>query len=201
MKATLEVEGRLRDMLRAELLRRLARPILPEACAHNYRHPLDHRKTVLGEPNASYNRIGQDVEEVDGKRVALPVLQSIGLCMLGAENIEAWPGNICEEPLDAQRCPYFVHRQTREAVYESFIGELSDPAWVESSLPAVHALLWVLGGTMRVKGASHLERALEWLRRALPWARRQEAQADVSVYLPTLDACPDEDSPRALATN
>lgn len=190
MKSTVEVEDRLRELLIGELGRRLTRETLPQLCSHNHRHSLDHRRVAYGEPNEGYNRITQGVEEVDGKRVALPVVQTIGLCMLGAESVETWPGSICEEPIDAQRCPYFEYKVTRTEVYNGFLADLSNPAWVERSLPAVHSLLWVLGALLRV----HHSRPRKWwtwfqqvvLRRSL------ERFAYVSVYLPTLDAWPDE---------
>ena len=190
MKASVEVEARLRELLVSELQRRLTREVLPELCSHNHRQPLDNRKMVYGDPNASYNRIGETVDDGEGHRVALPVLQTMGLCMLGAESIEEWPGNICEEPIDAQRCPYFEYKVTRVKVYDTFVAEVSDPAWVEASLPAVHALLWVLGSALHVKRASGFERLRRWVLNLFGLTRKNSA--DVLVYLPTLDACGDE---------
>lgn len=197
MKSMDEVESRLRELLVSELGRRLTRETLPQLCVHNYRHTLDHRKTAYGEPNGGYNRITQGVEEVDGERVGLPVVQTIGLCMLGSEGLESWPGNICEEPIDAQRCPYFQYRVTRAEVYDGFLADVSDPAWVEKTLPAVHSLLWVLGATLRLHHSSWL-RWWGWLCKLVS-GRRSENSVSVSVYLPTLDAWPDENRAGAPA--
>lgn len=197
MKSTVEVEEQVRELLLAELKQRLTRPRLPTLCLHNHRHALDHRKSVYGEPNASYNRVSQGVEEVDGARVALPVVQTIGLCMMGAESIETWPGNICEEAIDAQRCPYFKYRQSRSEVYDGFVANVTDPSWVKAFLPAVHSLLWVLGVALRVEPASWL--ALQWERVLRVLRRRAKKSVDLLVYLPKLDAWPDEDSAGAAS--
>lgn len=141
MRAAAELEERVRTLVGEELQRRLAREVLPHLCVHNHRQPLDHRRQLYGEINGAYNRISAGIE--DG--VALPVLQTIGLCMIGAENPESWGGAICEEPIDAQRCPYFVYRRARAEVYAELVTELRDPDWVQAHLPAVHWLLWAVG--------------------------------------------------------
>ena len=91
MKSQIEVESRLKGLLCQELDRRVAESTrrLPKMCQHNYRHPLDHRKTVDGIPNPDHNRIAKH---------GLPVAQTMGLCMLGsAEDPHSWRGDICEE--------------------------------------------------------------------------------------------------------
>jgi hypothetical protein len=108
---------------------------LPQRCKHNHRHPLDVRKEIAGEPNAQYNR-------VNGKN--LPV---IGLCMYGFEGPETWPGNICEDPIDAQRCPMFDPAATKESVVADFHEQLRDLDWVSRDLPEVYGLLWALGSS------------------------------------------------------
>ena len=135
MRSSEEVQGRSRHLLARELDRRvvLAQGRLPHNCRHNYRHSLDVRKEVEGEINEDYNRLD---------RVALPV---IGLCMLDADNPQEWKGNICEDPIDAMRCPYFDMLQTKEAVLEEFNGQIKDLVWVEENMPEVHGLLWALG--------------------------------------------------------
>lgn len=201
MRSASEVEDRLRAIVVAELRSRLARDVLPHLCIHNRRQPLDHRRTVYGEPNESYNRISAGVEA----GVALPVLQTIGLCMLGAENPETWTGTICEEPLDAQRCPYFAYKQARADVYREFLTNLQDPVWVEAHLPAAHSLLWVMSAPLKVETRpSALRRA--WLRirevlaLVMPWPARKNSP-EASVYLPPLDAFPEEDRARATVSH
>jgi hypothetical protein len=103
---------------------------------HNYRHPLDTRRQADGEPNESFNRI------VD--RQSLPVSQTMGLCMLGGQSPEEWSGTICEDPIDAQRCPDFVPTQTHDEILAEFLTQVRDVAWLEESMPEVAALLWVL---------------------------------------------------------
>ncbi len=135
MRTEADVQDRIRYLLTKELDRRVAEAHvrLPHKCRFNHRQSLDVRKTVGGEPNENYNRIAGD---------HLPV---IGLCMLGAEDVTQWNGTICEDPIDAQRCPYFDPTDTKEAVLESFNQQLRDLAWVEANLPEVHGLLWALG--------------------------------------------------------
>jgi hypothetical protein len=88
---------------------------------------------VAGEKNAQYNVIS-------GKH--LPV---IGLCMLGSEDPTLWPGNICEDPIDAKRCPYFTPIDTKESVQAEFYAQIRDLTWVEANMPEVAGLLWALG--------------------------------------------------------
>lgn len=138
MKTNAEVQDRVRSLLIQELDRRVAEAHLrlPHRCIHNHQQELDPRKNDLGETNPSYNRID---------RRYLPVVSKMGLCMLGAENPEDWPGNICEDPIDAQRCPYFTPTESKEQIYETFQNDLRDPEWVSAHLPEVYGLLWVLG--------------------------------------------------------
>jgi hypothetical protein len=138
MKPSAEIESRIRFLLCEELTRRVneAQTRLPHLCVHNHRQPLDTRKTVEDLPNDTYNR----TTDRDG----LPVVQTIGLCMLGAEDPSTWQGNICEDPIDAQRCPYFTPSATKESIYAAFKSNVEDLEWVQHHMPEMHALLWVL---------------------------------------------------------
>lgn len=143
MKSPDVIRARITRLLVRELHRRvgIASERLPVRCTHNYRHPLDPRRTVDGEPNPNYNRI-------------LPVNQTIGLCMLGAEDPSEWPGNICEDPIDAQRCPYFEVKQTKAQVWAELREQLKEPSWVEENLPEVAALAWTLNEAPDLEGAA-----------------------------------------------
>jgi hypothetical protein len=138
MKTETDIRDRLRVLVGEELDRRVAQAAerLPRRCVHNHRHPLDQRKQVNGEPNDTYNRITSTR--------GLPVLQTIGLCMLGSEDPETWGGTICEEPLDAKRCPVFTPLKGKAELMQEFEEQLRDAEWVQANLPEVHALLWVL---------------------------------------------------------
>jgi hypothetical protein len=135
MRSEDEVQNRIRYLLTQELERRIqeAGVRLPRRCVHNHIQPLDLRKQVDGEVNETYNRVG-------GER--LPV---IGLCMLGAEDPTEWRGAICEDPIDAQRCPYFDSGLTKEGIKEEFQTQIKDLKWLVSELPEVYGLLWALG--------------------------------------------------------
>ena len=138
MKNQDEIQDRIRTLLLAELDRRVteANLRLPRRCQHNHRQPLDSRKEVVGEPNDGFNRVD---------RRHLPVVPTIGLCLLGADDPTEWRGDICDEPLDAQRCPHFTPTQAKDEILAEFRREVEDEAWLTANLPAVAALLWVVG--------------------------------------------------------
>lgn len=130
MKTSSEVMRRARSQVEAELERRLslARRRLPVMCTHNHRQPLDIRKTLEGESNASYNTITG---------------QTLGLCLLGAESHD-WQGTICEDPSDAQTCQFFTPSVNKEQVLRQFRDDLAQHSWVAANMPALWELLWVL---------------------------------------------------------
>jgi hypothetical protein len=66
--------------------------------------------------------------------------------MYGSENPEQWSGTICEDPIDAQRCPLFTPKLGREEVIREFKEQLGSPEWVQKNLPDVDSLRWVLAG-------------------------------------------------------
>lgn len=144
MKPDAEVQNRIRSLLDEEFKLRVvaSQERLPVCCVYNHRQPLDSRKAANGEQNTEYNRITRG----EG-RGALPVVQTIGLCMYGSENPQTWPGTICEDPVDAKRCPpqAFTPKVTADQVKTEFETQIKDPDWVKKNLPEVNALLWVLG--------------------------------------------------------
>jgi len=107
---------------------------LPGNCTYNYRHALDSRKRLNGEPNPDYNSL-------DTNKTHLPV---IGLCMYGAEDVQKWHGNICEDKEHAQQCPMFEPKKTQTEVKEELYLQLKDPEWLTENWPEMGALLWVL---------------------------------------------------------
>jgi hypothetical protein len=64
--------------------------------------------------------------------------------MLGAENPEEWAGTICDEPIDAKRCPYFSPTSTETSIKEELLSQMQDLDWVKQNLPDAYQLLWVL---------------------------------------------------------
>ena len=138
MKTSEEIESRIRFLLVEELNARVsqAQSRLPVLCVHNYRHTLDVRKTVDGEVNELYNRI------TGGPR--LPVVNTIGLCMLGSQEQGDWGGTICEDPIDAQRCPYFRSKFDKKQVWQGFLDQVSDRDWLRENMPEVYGLFWAL---------------------------------------------------------
>lgn len=152
MKTQNEIEGRLRALLVGELDRRIAEAMKrrPYLCRFNYRHPLDDRKFVEGEPNENYNRITVAPWE--------PSPRTIGLCMYGQEDPENWEGNICEDDIDAQRCPLFRPIKTKAEILAEFEEQLRTPGWIDENMPGVSELAWALGVTQEAQ--------------SLPWWKR-----------------------------
>lgn len=138
MKTPDEIRQRIKGLLIQELDRRvtLAHRRLPQLCTYNIRHTLDLRKMVEGEENEFFNRI-------TSKR-HLPVSQTMGLCGYGQENPEEWNGTICEDPIDAQRCPLFVPKKSQDEILTEFKTQLAEEGWIEEHMPEVAALLWAL---------------------------------------------------------
>lgn len=150
MKTSKEIEARIRSRLVDELARRLraSGSRIPTNCVHNHRHTLDSRKRTEGEGNPLYNRI----ETPNG--------QTIGLCMLGSDTPEEWSGNICEDIVDAQRCPYFNLAKSKEAVLKEFSDQIADITWLEKELPDVASLVWALERPVKL---SLMARLKAWL--------------------------------------
>ncbi len=140
MKHADEIEARIRLLLAEALERKVAEASkrLPCRCTYNYQHNLDTRRQVEGDPNPNFNRITANEGE--------PVAQTIGLCMYGAQNPEDWKGDICEDPIDAQRCPYFQPALYKEAIWRDFQTMLQDHDRLRAELPEVYGLLWALDG-------------------------------------------------------
>jgi len=141
---------------------------------------LDSRKTVDGEPNEMYNRVSADDE-------GTPVDRTLGLCMLNAESPEDWGGNICEDPIDAQRCPYFEPVLTKDEILTDFEVMLSNPGELEERLPAAAELLWAIEET-EVPSLPWWKRLWFWLLRI-----RIEPPASAKDPLGLLPAPGDDD--------
>jgi len=133
-----EIRIRVQTLVQDELTRRTEAALerIPCHCVHNYRHPLDARKRSNGDLNPQYNRIVTER--------GLPVVQEIGLCMLNAETPSEWEGTICDEPIDAKRCPVFSPIMSQQDVLQGLKAQTLDPQWVKDNVPEAHSLLWVL---------------------------------------------------------
>lgn len=134
MKPERQIRARMKKCVDEEIERRFAEATrrLPRRCKHHIEHALDTRAEVNSEPNPLFNRVGSAVH--------LPVL---GLCGYGMGS-EEWGGTICEDPIDAQRCPLFEARQSKEDLIRDLDNELSHKLWVEENMPELAALRWVL---------------------------------------------------------
>ena len=170
MREAADIEARIRFLLVQELNERvrLAGRRLPHLCVHNHRQPLDVRKTVDGENNREFNRITRGP--------SLPVAQTIGLCMLGAESPSEWPGNICEDAIDAQRCPFFTARFDKQSIWANFTEQVRNEEWLREHLPEVYGLLWSLNASNTPP--------LPWWKRLWYWFLRVRVEPLVPVEDP-----------------
>lgn len=181
-----EIEDRIRFLLTEELDRRVAEAMkrLPERCKHNHRQPLDSRKKVEGDQNPGFNRITSQ---------SLPVQQTIGLCMYGAENVESWPGNICEDPVDAHRCgDWFEAEQSKEALLIEFHDQVRDPEWIKTELSEVSGLVWALGKHTAIK--------LPWWKELWFWVLQIKVEPVAFVPPPLLPGAESEDDDGAVGS-
>lgn len=64
--------------------------------------------------------------------------------MLGSDDPETWGGTICEDPVDAQRCPYFTSKTSKADILSTLREETLDLEWLRNNLPEVYGLLWAL---------------------------------------------------------
>jgi hypothetical protein len=158
MRTKSEVEARIRELVCLELDRRVAEASerLPTRCIYNYRHSLDTRKQIEGEENPEYNRITDKVD--------LPVVQTIGLCLLNCNDPENWEGTICEDPIDAKKCSDFKPAKIRSDILPDLARDLKDVDWVRTNQSELFVLLWVL---MAVQ-----ELSVPWWKRVLFFFRR-----------------------------
>lgn len=174
MMSKADIEADIQHLVNAELDRRvaLASERLPRRCKHNHLHTLDQRHLVGGERNEEYNRI-------TNKR-GLPIAQVIGLCMLGSDNPETWGGTICEEPIDAKRCPVFDPAESKDQLWKQFKTQLADPEWVKEQMPEVDTLLRVLGQSGRPLQPSWWKRLLLWFKVIRPEPAKLAPTYDIS---------------------
>lgn len=150
MRNESEIRNRIRELFQREIDRRFqeAAQRVPVRCRHNYRHPLDVQKQgVDGTPNLTYNRIGDTAK-------------TIGLCLYGSDDPENWGGDICEDVIDAERCPYFEPRELPEQIIEKFRRDMTSVDWIRQNLPDIYHLLWVL---------EHVEPPKSWWERFKYW--------------------------------
>lgn len=160
MRSEKEIQARIEEAFFEEVTRRVDEvgERVPHKCVHNYRHPLDARKVTEEGFNPLYNRVSSEK--------SLPVLQTVGLCLLGSENPSEWSGTICDEPIDAKRCPLFTPSKSKEDVLAEVKTQVADEVWLKANMPEVYALMWALE-EITVPKLSWWDRFLIWLRRPL----------------------------------
>jgi hypothetical protein len=168
VKSESEIRNRIDEAVFEEISRRVDAlgERVPHKCIHNYRHPLDARKVTEEGFNPQYNRMTSE------KR--LPVLQTVGLCLLGSEDPSAWGGTICDEPIDAKRCPVFTPFKTKEDLVTEVKEQMADEVWLKEHMPEVYALSWAVGMVVGPR--------LSWWARFLLWIRRVTLEPQVAPF-------------------
>lgn len=147
---------RVRYELRAEMLRERLRKA-PCNCQYNYKEP-EEREGVLSEGA--------------GAR----------FCMLGAQDIQNWPGNLCDTVENARTCPFYKAKHTRDEVLEHFESLIQDEEWLEEHAPDLATLTWVLETSEP-----------PWYMRILDWLRGEPEQPDEFQALLTSENEGDEE--------
>lgn len=74
----------------------------------------------------------------------------VGLCMLGAENPEEWPGNVCDDIETAQKCPFFEQKHDPEDLEKEFFEKLENGKILAEEYKDIAALKWTLEGDSEV---------------------------------------------------
>jgi hypothetical protein len=181
MKTQGEVLRRIQDLLTFEWTRRcsLELAVIPDSCRHHHWHGIDVRKEINGHPNPQYNQVTAS----GGKQ--------IGLCLYGSSNGD-WPGDLCEDTVDALRCKKYSAKHTPEKAYAKLIVCLKDEEWVASNLPEVQALYWVLEPTgVSLDNRSWWEKILHrWLGYHPPVVEASDRVMDLFLLLPPLEDLP-----------
>lgn len=174
MKTRRQIQNRVTEIISQEWSFRLAKAEsrIPCNCRYNHRQPLDVRKKIEGTPNPNYNRITQS------KRRTLHVDQTLGLCMRGSESVESWSGDICEDPIDAQRCSIFIPIESKDSVAVSLKRDLGDPDWISENIPELYTLLWVLDVLKPL--------TIPWWLRLLYWFKRFKQEPRCTTYVTPL---------------
>lgn len=64
--------------------------------------------------------------------------------MLGADDPENWPGNVCDTVKNAETCPFFKSIQDKEQIQDEFRRELQDEDVLFRKYRDIAMLTWVL---------------------------------------------------------
>jgi len=69
---------------------------------------------------------------------------SAQLCMLGSDDPENWPGNICDTVENVRTCPFYKNRYDKSQLKEDFDELLQDPDVLYNEYRDIAMLLWTL---------------------------------------------------------
>ena len=68
----------------------------------------------------------------------------VQLCMLGSDDPENWPGNICDTVENARTCPFYRNRHNKAELKAKFDLSLQDPDILNNEYRDIAVLQWVL---------------------------------------------------------
>jgi len=90
-------------------------------------------------------------------------LKILGMCMYSVENPE-WDTDICESVSQANTCPHFCVRTSKEELKESFEALLRDEEFVNTYCKDIAALRWVIhNDSEELNGHSRWQRLKKWM--------------------------------------
>jgi len=154
---------RVRYELRAEMLREHLRKA-PCNCQYNYKEPEEREGVLSAGAGARF-------------------------CMLGAQDIQNWPGNLCDTVENARACPFYKAKHTRDEVLERFEAFIQDESWLEENAPDLATLTWVLEASEP-----------PWYMRILDWLRGEQLPNQPDEFQALLTTEDEEEAPRKEET-
>lgn len=89
---------------------------------------------------------------------------AVQLCMLGSNDPENWPGNICDTVENAKTCPFYKSRYDKAQLKEEFDRLLQDPDILYNRYRDIAMLLWTLEDDIE-----EAETSLTWWQKIKLW--------------------------------
>lgn len=69
---------------------------------------------------------------------------TVRLCMLGSDDPENWPGNICDTVENVRTCPFYRNRYDKDELKAKFDTVLEDPDVLYNEYRDIAMLKWIL---------------------------------------------------------
>ncbi len=132
----------------------------------------------------------EELKLVPRRQVTLVVLRPelpIRLCMYGSQDMENWPGIVCDSDDVAKSCPMFKSKQSLDDSRAEFMEKLSDDEWVFDNHKDMAALQWVLNDRLHKMDLKWWELLYLWfhsivLRRSKPIPQLTEPNIPTDLW-------------------